>query len=112
MKISILLLISFFILITTNLFSAPLNGTYTIGSGGNYPTLNSALDDAVIQGINGPVIFDIVTGVYVDTTGIEYIPGSSLANTLTLKSMSGNSEDVIVYITYIRSSNIIIKIYP
>ncbi|MBS1552595.1 MAG: T9SS type A sorting domain-containing protein [Bacteroidetes bacterium] len=106
MKTYILLLISFFILRSTNLFSAPLNGTYTIGSGGNYPTINSAIADAETQGINGPVIFNIISGIYNENVSINSIPGSSLLNTLTLKSQSGNSSDVELNVIQITGSNI------
>ena len=97
MKTSILLLISFIILITSNSFSTPLNGTYTIGNGGNYPTINSALDDAMNQGISGPVIFEIITGHYYENIeGIKVFAGSNEINTVTLKSQSGNRLDVII----------------
>lgn len=110
MKTSILLLISFFILTSSNSFSTPLNGTYTIGSGGNYTTISSAIDDAMAIGINGPTIFEIFSGDYYDTLEIDIIPGSSLINSLTLKSMSGNSEDVLIhYYIYLHTSNIVIK---
>lgn len=108
MKISVLLLISFFIFTTSNSFSTPLNGTYTIGSGGDYPTINSATVDAENQGINGPVTFNILSGIYNEFVSINYIPGSSSINTFTLKSQSGNSSDVEIGKLHITASNIVI----
>ncbi|MBL8007233.1 MAG: T9SS type A sorting domain-containing protein [Ignavibacteria bacterium] len=79
-----------------NAFSTPLNGTYTIGSGGDYATINSAYNDAFTQGIDGPVIFDIITGTYTEHILTAEIPGSSTINTVTFKSQSGNSADVLI----------------
>jgi hypothetical protein len=36
--------------------SGPLNGTYTVGTGGYYTTLSAAIDSLVSRGINGPVL--------------------------------------------------------
>jgi len=101
------------LLTASNSFSTPLNGTYIIGSGGIYPAINTAVSDAVAQGINGPVIFNIISGTYNEEVFIETIPGSSEINTVTLKSLTGNSADVVVngvsHVFKIFSSNIIIE---
>jgi photosystem II stability/assembly factor-like uncharacterized protein len=90
----------------------PLSGTYTIGSGGTYPTINSAFSDASYVGINGPVIFEIISGIYNEQVFIDEIPGSSEVNTVILKSQSGNTADVLIngiaYVLQISASNIII----
>ena len=83
-------------LTASNSFSTPLNGTYTIGSGGNYSTINSAFTDASLKGIDGAVIFDIITGIYNEQVDIGLISGSSSVNTVTLKSQSRNPADVII----------------
>ncbi len=91
-----------FILTTTiflthsNSYSTPLNGIYTIGSVGNYSTINSAATDAGINGISGPVIFNILPGIYNEQIIIDFIPGSDINNTVTFRSQSGNPADVII----------------
>ena len=123
MKESIkLFCITVIILLTaSNSFSTPLNGTYTIGSGGNYSTINSAFTDASLQGIDGAVIFDIITGIYNEQVDIGLISGSSSVNTVTLKSQSGNPADVIIngvsnvfniYSSFLIIKNITIGISP
>ncbi len=96
MKKRLIFLAIFSILILTfsNSYSVPLNGTYTIGSGGDYPAIDSALGVAEKEGISGPVIFNILTGIYNETINIHFIPGNSSLNTLTLKSFTGNTSDV------------------
>ncbi|MCB0727217.1 MAG: T9SS type A sorting domain-containing protein [Ignavibacteriae bacterium] len=94
----------------SDLFSTPLNGSYSIGSGGNYPTIHSAINEASTQGINGPVVFNILSGVYNEQVTIGTISGSSEINTLTLKSTTGNPEDVringLTYALHVFSDNI------
>ena len=85
-----------FILFSSNSFSTPLAGTYTIGSGGNYTTINSAVSDLNTLGVNGAVVFDILTGNYNEQISISSIPGSSIANTVTFKSQTGNPNDVSI----------------
>jgi photosystem II stability/assembly factor-like uncharacterized protein len=90
----------------------PLSGTYTIGNGGTYPTINSAFSDAAFLGINGPVIFEIISGIYNEQVFIDEIPGSNEINTVRLKSQSGNTADVLINgienVFRISASNIII----
>ncbi|HMR42102.1 MAG TPA: hypothetical protein PKA90_16925, partial [Ignavibacteria bacterium] len=65
------LIFSLLFLSASNSYSNPLNGTYTVGNGGNYPTINSAIDDAHLQGLSGPVIFEIIPGIYYDSIVIS-----------------------------------------
>lgn len=76
-------------------FSKGFKGTYSIGSSAdaNYPTICSAID-ALKNGIEGPVIFEIENGVYNELINIPHILGASSINTITLKSKSGNPSDV------------------
>lgn len=94
--IKLFCIIAIFLISFLNAFSTPLSGTYTVGNGGDYATINSAYNDAFTQGISGPVIFSIFTGIYNEHIATFPIPGSSLTNTLTFKSQSGNSADVLI----------------
>jgi hypothetical protein len=77
-------------------FPLPLNGAYTIGSGGDYATIISAVSDIVSQGVNGPVVFNILPGIYTEYVVIDSIPGTSSINTVTIKSQTDNPADVVL----------------
>lgn len=65
-----------------------LAGMYTIGtSSANYTSINQAVNDLVIRGVCGPVVFslDPTIGVYDEKVTIPSILGSSATNTITFK---------------------------
>lgn len=73
-----------------------LSGTYTIGLGGNYSTIDSAANDLNNCGILGPVTFNILPGTYNGSVLFEEIPGASSTNTITFDG--GNADNVsIIY---------------
>ncbi|HMS33231.1 MAG TPA: T9SS type A sorting domain-containing protein [Ignavibacteria bacterium] len=88
------LLIIFILFFSSESFSQ-LNGTYTIGTGGDYTTITSSVNDLVTSGINGPVVFNILPGVYTELVTIDSVPGSSPVNTITFQSQTGNRDDVL-----------------
>ncbi|MEY4650948.1 MAG: hypothetical protein RJA06_1021 [Bacteroidota bacterium] len=61
-------------------------GTYTIGSGGTYPTFTAAFAAAAC-GVAGPVVFQVLTnsGPFNEQIVINEIPGMSATNTITVK---------------------------
>ncbi len=68
--------------------SAPLNGTYTVGAAGNYPTLTAAINAYNNLCIAGPVIFSLIDNTYPSETFPIVINSNSYAsavNTLTIK---------------------------
>jgi photosystem II stability/assembly factor-like uncharacterized protein len=72
-----------------------LSGNYVIGlAPSNYTTIASAVNDLILNGICGPVIFDIKSGIYNEQVTIPPIGGSSLYNTITFRSLSGDSTTV------------------
>ncbi len=73
-----------------------LNGTYTIGSGGDFTTFSSAMNSLVNCGISGPVVFNILPGTYQEQILIPEIPGTSGTNTIIFQSASGNYNDVVL----------------
>jgi len=75
-------------LCTFKIFAQPLNGTYTIGSTGNYLNFNSAVSDLIAKGVNGAVIFNVQNGTYVEQISIPAIGGSSNTNTITFIAAS------------------------
>ncbi|MEA1898623.1 MAG: FG-GAP-like repeat-containing protein, partial [Bacteroidota bacterium] len=73
-----------------------LSGTYTIGSGGNYPTISSAFEDALLKGVSTGITFHLLNGTYNEQVAIRSIPGAGIDKRITLASQTGNPEDAII----------------
>lgn len=73
-----------------------LSGTYTVGTGGDYETLREAIEELHTRCVEGPVEFALLPGIYNEQNTIKSIPGTSSANTVTLRSQSGNPEDAVL----------------
>jgi pectin methylesterase-like acyl-CoA thioesterase len=80
---------------TPNSFSQ-LSGSYTIGNGGDFATINIAVSALVTNGVNGAVVFNILTGTYDEFITIDSIQGVSSIN-VTFQSQTGNRNDVILH---------------
>ncbi|MCF8372923.1 MAG: choice-of-anchor D domain-containing protein [Bacteroidales bacterium] len=76
----------------------PMAGIYTIDTAGtgpnNYLTFNSAVDDLLMRGVSGPVIFNVAPGVYHEQVLISEVPDASATNTITFQSATGDSTSV------------------
>lgn len=72
--------------------STGLAGTYTIdGSGaGDYLDFTSAVADLDNFGVCGPVVFDIVDGVYNEQVLLSEVIGMDATNTVTFQGQSGD----------------------
>ena len=73
---------------------APLNGTYTVGSGGNYSTLTQAVGKLNSLGVSGAVtmtLTDASNGGEAFPIVINAFSGASSTNTVTIKPASGVS---------------------
>ena len=91
---SISLLMLFF---ASSMLHAQSSGTFTINpaGGGDYLTLQEAVDDLASEGMSGPVTLQFSSGTHtVDEVVVGYVDGMSEDNTLTVRSQSGNAEDV------------------
>ena len=73
----------------------PLSGNYTIGSGGNFATLDSLRTALLINGISGPVTFNFLAGTYSEALSLGSISGASASNTVTFQSADAHSDSVI-----------------
>jgi hypothetical protein len=89
------LLLLLFVISTMAVFSQ-LSGTYTIGDSQNYADVQSAVTDLNNNGVNGPVIFNIVPGSYDVHVTINHIEGSSSSNTVTFQSSTQDTADVVL----------------
>lgn len=72
------------------------SGTYTVGEGGYYATIQGAIDNIGELGMEGAVTLKIKAGEYNEKVRIPNIKGMGAANTLTLESESGE-RDVKIY---------------
>ena len=72
-----------------------LSGTYTIGTGGDYTTFQSARDALVANAISGPVVFNILAGTYDEQLLLNEMVGASTTNTVTFQSADANADSVI-----------------
>ncbi len=77
------------------ILGTPMSGTYIIGSTpSDFSTINAAVDQLKLRGVNGAVLLNIKTGVYTEQLMLSGITGLSALNTLTFKSVSNNRNDV------------------
>jgi photosystem II stability/assembly factor-like uncharacterized protein len=74
-----------------------LSGTYTVGGANpDYLTLESFTNDLYYYGICGPTTFLIRSGNYYPGLYVPRVNGSSATNTITIKSETGNPNDVVI----------------
>ncbi len=78
-----------------------MTGTYTINGvsnfgGKTFATFAEAIDSLENRGVSGPVIVQADNGTYDIHVTIHPIPGSSAINSVTFKSESGDSTDVVL----------------
>ena len=75
-----------------------LSGTYTVGQGGQYPTLTAAIADYNIKCIGGPVVFVLTDASYSGSETfpitIQVNPGSGIVKTLTIRPAAGISPEI------------------
>ena len=93
----------------TAVLNAPISGTYTIGSGGYYPTFQAAIDD-LANGISGPVTFLVLAGTYNVPVVINGpIAGSSATNTITFDGGNGNKATRIISVSNASQAAVLIN---
>jgi len=76
-----------------------LSGTYIVGSGGDFLTIQQAVDTAMLRGICGEVIFSVLPGTYSGGLDIGFIPGASELGNLIITSNLQDSSTVNIYNT-------------
>ncbi|MBO7625615.1 MAG: hypothetical protein J6S82_09995, partial [Bacteroidales bacterium] len=89
--------------VSTSVFgcsTGALSGTYKVGNGGGSKVDFTSLDDALTAvskcGVSGPVVLQLEKGTYKEVVVSGAFPGGSSTNTVTITSMSGNKNDVII----------------
>ena len=81
-----------------------LSGTFTLNpalpSGGtNFTTFNEAADTLEVRGICGPVVVEVVSGLYTEQVSFGEVPGASSINTVTYRSQANDSTAVEITFT-------------
>lgn len=90
-------LLLIFIFLSSYMVSAqPMSGTYTIGSSGYFNTINQAIDSLQAKGVGGPVVLNVLPGVYNESIIFDSIWGTSPYNTITLQAANGDSTSVVI----------------
>lgn len=78
----------------------PMAGIYTIDTAGtgpnNYLSFNSAVDDLMMRGVSGPVVFNVAPGNYHEQVLISDVPDGSATNNITFQSANGDSTSVVL----------------
>lgn len=71
-----------------------LTGSFTVGAGGDFSSLDAAITQLNSCGASGPVTFNLLPGTHTGTSTITAFAGSS--NGLTLQSSTGIRDDVVL----------------
>lgn len=92
--------------------SSVFSGTYTVGAvGSDFTTISNALLAMNQCGISGPVVLNVDTGIYNEQITIPSIIGSNATNTVTIKSINGDSINTILqYDAIAASDNYVVKL--
>lgn len=81
----------------TTTFCPSLSGSYTIGGAtADFATLSDAIAAMQCGGVSGPTTLNLSNGTYIGNFAISNIVGASLASPLTIQSLSGNRDSVII----------------
>lgn len=75
---------------------ASLSGIYTVGTGGDFPTVVDAADALNQYGVCGPVTMNILNGTYSGQVQLDDIVGASAVNRITFQSQNGNPANVVI----------------
>ncbi|MBR4491962.1 MAG: hypothetical protein IKO98_04840, partial [Bacteroidales bacterium] len=77
---------------------APMAGTYRVGlsKSANFQDMKQALNMLASCGAAGPVVFTLESGKYEGFTFGGYYTGVNAKNTVTVTSLSGKAEDVVI----------------
>ncbi|MBK7850033.1 MAG: hypothetical protein IPJ66_02570 [Bacteroidetes bacterium] len=94
MKRFLLIIFSF---LFSQTFSIPYQGIYTVGGANpDFALLQDAFDSLMHNGINGPVVLAVRSGIYSNTMAVlDSVPGNSIQNPIYIQSETGDSADVV-----------------
>jgi hypothetical protein len=82
---------------TTNLsLCVAMSGSYSIGPSGDFTTFTQAVSQLNCAGVNGPVIFNVLSNTFAEQVSIGVIQGASASNTITFDGGVGNAASRIL----------------
>ena len=73
-----------------------MSGVLTIGSGGDYPGLDSAVNDLSRLGMCGPISFELMDSTFAESITLDNIQGNNAMNTITFKSAATNANRAVI----------------
>lgn len=77
-------------------YSVPLNGEYTIGTGGDYTSISQAITDVTARGVSGHTTFRIFSGIYTEPIHVGKIPGSGSLASVSFESFAQDPDSVSI----------------
>ena len=95
-QLSISFILAYALFFSINVNAQPLNGNYTIGTTGNYPSIAAAVAALSTNGVNGPVTFSVQAGTYTGQINIGAISGTSATNVIVFDGGAGNASTRII----------------
>lgn len=85
-------------------------GSYTVGLGGDYPTLDSLVNALLEQGVSGPTTFNLIPGLHANANlSFKDIPGASETNRVVIQSQSGTPTNTALTYSQDATNNYIVK---
>ncbi|MBP8033420.1 MAG: T9SS type A sorting domain-containing protein [Bacteroidia bacterium] len=91
------ILLGILLFINQIIFSQCLNGIYTIGGAvPSFTSITQAVNTLTVNGVCGPVTFNIRPGTYNEKITIPNVAGTSSLNTITFQAENGDSSSVII----------------
>ncbi|RMG32091.1 MAG: right-handed parallel beta-helix repeat-containing protein, partial [Methanobacteriota archaeon] len=89
----------------------PMAGIYTVGTGGDYSTLNDVAYDLALRGVSDSVTIRLSSGNHNSQATFRPVPGVSESNTITIESESGNADNTTIsYAATSAEDNFVIRL--
>lgn len=92
---------------------APMEGSYTIGVGGDYTTVNDFAHALAFRGINNPITGDLSDGEYNEQVNFDRIPGSGHDRVITIRKspfIGAGNTTTISYSAQTANDNYVVRL--
>lgn len=87
-------------------------GHYAVGPvNGLYADFTTAIDTLNNAGIDGPVVFDVEPGTYVEQVVLGSVDGISSTNTVTFNGAGNSPDSVVLRYAPVNNSNYVLRLY-
>jgi len=80
---------------TSNPNSTPYSQDLTVGSGGDFATINQAIDSLVLRGVQDSIHINIMPGVYIEQVDLISIPGTDANRLVTFQSQTNDTAEIV-----------------